>query len=212
MLTYDEIKNGKRDWFLSQIKTYTEKIKNSKEKMVSPGYIGESEAIELFQTRLEHLDEIVPYEIACRAHGFLVNFADNYKDNESFYYSDFNGFCNQFGVNTLDLSDEDFEIFRDKDPSLSSTKDAFIQFINQKYGISIPLSVQLEQAEADLKEAKSSFGMDSIEYAEAFCRLKELKRDSGIFTHFGFYNRDLLDITDSDYIEAKNRVSASIIK
>ena len=214
MRSYDEFRNREEERCKSQIafcrREFDDPVrrkKDEREKELFSGHTTYLEAIELLNVRLEHLDEVVPYVIAYETQRLLNALSEAYRREYSEYINFFDNMFKRLDIGFyLGMSKKEFEFFRDKNPTLPETRDSFIQIVNQTYGLNIPNSAELKNANDVCEKANVTFGLASPEYAEAYCKLRELQRNAGLLTG-GLYNGDLLDMYDTNYIAAKERIA-----
>ena len=152
--------------------------------------------VEYYEYCLNHLDEIVPSAIAYRANQVLELFKNEYERSYKNVGNWFIGMIYRRGSrNILTLPgftfDDYYSVFNGNDPTLPVTRDNFIKLVNQKYGINMPLTAEVEEAMREF---------DNVPSDENYCHRAEIMRDAGLLSCSDVF-------LDDNYLERKKKCS-----
>lgn len=164
-------------------------------------------SIKASQDQINYIDEAAVIDIGEITNRFIQNLQTQFQLNLNIYFTDFeriaSGVMKKTGIDKiLGLNIDDLQCFKGQNPYDSNVTDMFKGIINANFGTNIPFNGVAEKAANDYKNVLFSDETDEVQKAEAFVRLREIQRDSGLIK-YNFNLAPLLSL-DMKYQEAKS--------
>lgn len=190
MKTYNEVKTSE----LRRLKEVSIKFQKNLDDAINKNdqyHIKHySEKVEEMKKQIENIDEVTKACIGCSTNSFLstlelyadrklnlyYNHTDEFLDHILGYNNSHAEEYHKSGIyriaNFLEITKEDLECIRGKNPASDETQDIFRTYVNNKLGTNIPLSNDMKMIEI----YESEYPHDREEYKH----YAELLRDSGM--------------------------------
>ncbi len=209
MRTFEEVKDNLKSQISAILKVTIGEIEYDKmynkkqyEKDQTTKIIG----VQKMQSYLDNIDEVTIIRIGNDVNRIIEQFQNTIKTNPLNIYNNFYSTVQSWymyspivlELHELDLKLSDFECFRTMNYTEAVNK--FIELMNVNFGTNIPLPGAVDEALNEYYEKT-----DEHEKAQAFMRLRELQRDSGLLEHAGDFT--LLN-NDKAYQQAKEICSS----
>lgn len=209
MRTFEEVKDNLKSQISAILKATIGEIEYDKmynkkqyEKDQTTKIIG----VQKMQSYLDNIDEVTIIRIGNDVNRIIEQFQNTIKTNPLNIYNNFYSTVQSWymyspivlELHELDLKLSDFECFRTMNYTEAVNK--FIELMNVNFGTNIPLPGAVDEALNEYYEKT-----DEQEKAQAFMRLRELQRDSGLLEHAGDFT--LLN-NDKAYQQAKEICSS----
>lgn len=187
------------------------KVLKRNQDLISLGYTDmelDKEIISI-ENNIANIDEYTKANIGFYTYLAMQGIISAFKSNPTPYYtkSKFNSFIEENTAiprHVLGFTVEDFACFERVRPDSDKAVETFLNKVNNWFGTTIPTFKDIAASEIELKNISDH---DSVEYANAYCNLKELQRDAGLLLKYD--NIPLLSLNE-EYQEQKNKISKTL--